>query len=99
MPGLNVVEGVMNDRPGFESNSSGKSLILEAPVYALFDRCIRENYTGDVLVRLGSKGGMGVVVELFDTVSKKRLVVERYRKHSVHGSKARMFVDGKDVTR
>ena len=96
-PGLTLVEGFIEGRRGCDSNGAGKSYLFDGVSWVLYDRCIREKYKGDDVIRLGSKGGTCVTVELLggsDTVS-----LERYRKHPKYKNQVRLIVGGKDVTR
>jgi len=95
-PGLTVVEGEISNVAGCDSNGAGKSALLEAPVWAITGRTIRERCKGDDVILLGSEGG--AVVDC--TVSGPKTVrVVRHRGHTVNGNKVFLYVDGKDVTR
>ena len=95
-PGLTVVEGEVSGVAGCDSNGAGKSALLEAPVWAITGRTIRERCKGDDVIRLGSSGG--TVVDC--TISGPKLVrVVRHRGHPTHANKVFLYVDGKDVTR
>lgn len=50
-PGLTTVEGEIHGMPGCTSNGSGKSMLLDAPTWCLFDRCLRPGYEGDAVMR------------------------------------------------
>lgn len=98
-PGLTVVEGEI-DREGFESNGSGKSMLIEGVAWAIYDQCLRASYGGDKVVRLGSgKEGASVRVSLHDPATNRTLEMLRYRKHPQHGNKFFLRVNGDDVTR
>lgn len=95
-PGLTVVEGEIENVAGCDSNGAGKSALLEAPVWAITGRTIRERCKGDDVILLGSKGG--AVVDC--TVKGAKTVrVVRHRGHASNGNKVFLYVDGKDVTR
>lgn len=96
MPGLTVVEGEIHGVPGCDSNGSGKSALIEAPVWALTGRCIRDRYRGDDVVRLDSTGGTCVDVSLVGGT--KSLQVVRYRKDPKHKNNVYLYVDGQDVS-
>lgn len=96
LPGLTVIEGRIEGKKGCDSNGSGKSFLFDGPAWALFGRCIRADYKGDDIVRLGSKGGAYVVVEFTGPLNMR---VERYRKHSKYKNKVRLIVNGKDLSR
>ena len=95
-PGLTVVEGEISNVAGCDSNGAGKSALLEAPVWAITGRTIRERCKGDDVILLGSKGG--AVVDCTVTGPKTVRVV-RHRGHATHANKVFLYVDGKDVTR
>lgn len=94
-PGLTVVEGEIVGQQGCDSNGSGKSALIEAPVWAITGRCIRERYKGDDVIRLGSKLGARVEVNL---IGPKDIRIVRYRKDKKNASKVFLFVDGEDVS-
>tara|TARA_R100001086_G_scaffold192515_1_gene109729 strand:- start:7975 stop:9837 length:1863 start_codon:yes stop_codon:yes gene_type:complete len=96
LPGLTVIEGEMLDADGCSSNGSGKSSLLEAPVWAITGKCIREGYRGDDVVRIGSEGGACVDVTLVGGTHEVRVV--RYRKHKTHRNKVFLYIDGEDVS-
>ena len=95
LPGLTVVEGEIIGQQGCDSNGSGKSSLIEAPIWALTGRCVRERYKGDDVIRLGSKQGAMVDVSL---VGPKDIRVVRYRKDKKHANKVFLYVDGEDVS-
>lgn len=97
LPGLTGIEGVMLDRPGSDSNGTGKSMLLEGPVWCLWGRCIRPKYSGDSIVRIGSKGGAFVRTSIMG--GEHEIVVERYRKHPKKKNHVYLLVDGEDVTK
>lgn len=95
-PGLTVVEGVMVGVPGCSSNGSGKSFILEAPVWALTGRLIRPKVSVDDVVH-----GYGESCEVSAEIvgGERKIVITRYRKHPDYGSNVYLEIDGKDVSR
>lgn len=96
-PGLTVVEGVIKGVAGCDSNGSGKSALIEAPVWALTGRTIRERCKGDDVIRIGSKGGCMVDVTIVGGDRKIRVV--RYRADKQHGNKVFLYVNGEDISR
>lgn len=94
--GLTVIEGEVKNVPGCDSNGAGKSALIEAPVWAITGRTIREDCSGDAVIRHGSTGGC--VVECLITGAKSVRIV-RHRGHPTHANKVFLYVDGKDVTR
>lgn len=97
LPGVTIIEGVIEGVPGCTSNGSGKSFLIDAVVWCVYGRCIRPDYTGDKLVRLKSRGGTCVEVELIG--DDRKVVIRRYRKHQVFKNQVQMEVDGVDVSR
>lgn len=95
-PGLTVVEGEISNAVGCDSNGAGKSALLEAPVWAVTGRTIRERCRGDDVVKLGSKGGAMVDCTINGP---KSVRIVRHRAHATHANKVFLYVDGKDVTR
>ena len=82
---------------GMVVHNSGKSWIFDGPVWVLFDRCIRPDYAGDDVIRLGSKGGAEGGVEL-ERDDGSRMKITRYRKHKEFKNLVRLEVNGKDIT-
>ena len=95
-PGLTVIEGVMVDRPGCSSNGSGKSYILEAPVWGLTGRLIRDGVSVDSVVH-GYLSDAEVTVQVVG--GPETIEIRRYRKHSEHRHGVRLFIGGKDGSR
>lgn len=118
-PGLTGIEGQMHDRPGCDSNGSGKSYMFGGVSWVLFDDPMRDKYAKDDLIRLlfKAKGGNQLEVQMNPRGTKPlrpkdgcwgrvyivggvhEICVERYRGHPSEGNKARLIIDGKDVTR
>lgn len=96
IPGLTVVEGKIQGVAGCDSNGSGKSALLEAPVWAITGRTIREECSGDKVIRNGVSDGCFVDVSI---AGPKSIRIIRYRGHNKHGNKVVLYVDGKDVSR
>lgn len=96
LPGLTVVEGRIRGVPGCDSNGSGKSALLEAPVWAITGKTIREECSGDKVIRNGTNDGCFVDVTIRGP---KTIRIVRYRGHSTHGNKVMLYVDGRDVSR
>jgi len=95
-PGLTTVEGEIENVVGCDSNGAGKSALLEAPVWAITGRTIRERCSGDDVILLGSKGGCVVDTTV---VGEKTIRIVRHRGHTQHANKVFLYVDGKDVSR
>lgn len=95
-PGLTVVEGSISGASGCDSNGSGKSFVLEAPVWALTGRLIRDGVAVDDVVR-----GYGEGCEVTTTLvgDDTTVCVTRYRKHAIHRNDVVLKVDGDDVSR
>lgn len=95
-PGLTVVEGRIRGVPGCDSNGSGKSALLEAPVWAITGKTIREECGGDKVIRNGTNDGCFVDVTISGP---KSIRIVRYRGHATHGNKVVLYVAGQDVSR
>lgn len=106
-PGLTVIEGQIDDSSGCNSNGSGKSFILDAPSWCLYDRCLREKYHGDEVIRLlwqngkwvERSDGEGTYVKVTLTNGVDEVSVVRYRKDPVEKDKKYLYINGQDVTR
>lgn len=96
-PGLTVVEGEITWKPGSNSNGSGKSFLIDGVPWCLWGRCLRPDYRGDDVVRIGSKGGTCVITSIVG--GDVPIEVFRYRQHPKHKNRIYVHVDGKDVTR
>lgn len=96
-PGLTVIEGLIEGKRGCDSNGAGKSFLFDGPAWALFGRCIREKYKGDAVIRLDSKGGCSVEVEIVGGKQKVRVI--RYRKHPIHANHVYLYVNDKNKSR
>ena len=97
VPGLTGIEGVISWKPGSNSNGSGKSYLVDGPAWCLWGRCLRPDYKGDEVVRIGSKGGTSVETNIVGGDCEIRVV--RYRQHPKCKNRVYLFINGKDVTR
>ena len=108
VPGLTLIEAIIKGKRGCDSNGAGKSFLYDGPVWAIWGRCIRPNYTGDDIIRgewnakrkrnIPAPGTWASVeVELIG--GKKPVRVERYRNHPKYANKLRLIVAGKDISR
>lgn len=98
LPGVTTVEGIIENKPGCTSNGAGKTGLLEALTWAIYDRCIRPDYNGDDVIRDDSTGGCFVEVDIVG--GEQPLKVIHYRGHpdKEKRNKIFLFVDGHDVT-
>jgi len=96
--GLTVVEGRMVGVEGCDSNGSGKSMLLELATWTLYDRCLRNDYKSDDVIRHGAAWCCGSV-EVHGAADGEVLTVSRYRGHPEYGSVVKVFVGGTEVTR
>lgn len=96
-PGLTVIEGLIEGKRGCDSNGAGKSFLFDGVAWALYGRCIRERYKGDDVVRLNSKSGCAVTVQII--FGKEPITVTRYRKHPIHENHVKLYVGKKDRSR
>lgn len=96
-PGLTAVEGVVTGRRGCNNNGAGKSALIEGIVWCLYDRCLRERYKGNDVIRKGAeKTGAYVRVTLSNGVDTVSII--RRRGHPVEPDGARMMVNGEDIS-
>lgn len=101
LPGLTGIEGTITWQNGLtDSNGSGKSMLLEAPVWCLWGKGIRSGLQGDAVIRRGAPKGEGtcVTVRILKDEGPEELVVTRYRKHPNGKDRLRVEVTGEDVT-
>lgn len=107
-PGLTVIEGEFHGH-GCDSNGSGKSYALEAPVWCVFGVPLRPRVKKGGVVRLQfeRRGGQlvptdphpdGCSVETHLVGGPKPIKIVRYEGHPTHGNRVRLFIDGSDVT-
>ena len=86
-----LLEGVNQDEG--DSNRSGKSAIIEALVWCLWDKTIRGIRSSSVPYRDAKKG---CYVRVFFTIGDVDYEVARYQSHPKHKNNLYLFVDGKD---
>lgn len=104
-PGVTVVEGRIEKVRGCDSNGSGKSFTIDGVAWVLYDRCIREKYKGDDVIRNGSTKGCRVTVNIID--GPEPIVIRRHRKwmglledgKTKAGDRVQVWVGGKETTR
>lgn len=93
--GLVLVEGVNNTNQTFLSNGSGKSTMLSAIPWALYDVTPEGAKADDVI---NSKVGKNTSVILDFEVDGLPYTIERYRKHKTHKNKVRLLQGDNDLT-
>lgn len=95
--GLILVEGDNQDDPkSSPSNGAGKtSGLIEAVIYALFGKTLKD-LSGDDVVN--KKVGKGSAVVLRFTVGSLSCRIERYRKHKTYKNKVLFFINEEDHT-
>lgn len=90
--GLVLIEGENRDAGG--SNGAGKTTCVQAICWGLYGQT-PEGVRGDSVVRHGKKDCyVGLTLE----INGKTLLVDRFRKHSVHLNKLMVSYDYQDVT-
>jgi DNA repair exonuclease SbcCD ATPase subunit len=93
--GVILVEGNNLTSNKFKSNGSGKSTLLEPLVYAVYDRTTKD-LKADEIVNNQEKKNTSVILEGYKGDDLYR--IERYRKHSKHKNKVKLFVNDKEIT-
>lgn len=86
--GIVRVEGINKDEPSADSNMAGKSTIVEALLWCLYGRTIR-NIKHDAVVNNRSRGDCYVKVQFRS--GNTNYTVHRYRRHKLHRNKLLLF--------
>lgn len=95
VPGVTLIEGRVDGRAGCSSNGAGKSTVQDLVAWTVFGRTFRDDWSGDALIRRGSKS-LETSVEIR---GEQQIVIQRYRKHPTYRNTVRLTVDGRDETR
>lgn len=93
--GLILVEGRNKTNGAFKSNGSGKTSILDSIVYAIYDTTSKGLKADDVVNRVAKKN---TEVILEGVKGDDVIRIERYRKHSKHKNKVKLFLNGKEIS-
>ena len=93
--GLVLVSGVNRDVVSGDSNGAGKSSLLEAVVWVLYGRTLRDIPADAVVNRFAEAG---TLVQLDFTVDGKSYQVRRARKHSQYNNGLFLFCGSDDLT-
>lgn len=93
--GLMLVEGINKANDSFDSNGSGKSSLLEAISYAIYDIGALSIRADEVVNRTEGKN---TYVKLHLEQDGVPYRIERYRKHKKHKNKVLLFQDGEEIT-
>lgn len=91
-PGVTLLEGVIDSKDGCSSNGSGKSTVVEAVAWCLFGRTMRDDWSGDALIRNGAMSCHARVTITGDAP----IIVTRYRKDRLYKNTLRFSVGGED---
>jgi DNA repair exonuclease SbcCD ATPase subunit len=94
MSGLVLVDGQVENTPGFSSNGAGKSAIFEALTWCLFGKTIR-GIDANGVVNNKAKRNCQVSVDI-DSGDGKFTII-RTRKHSQYGNSLRVISDDEDI--
>mgnify|MGYP003774671061 CR=1 FL=1 len=93
--GLVLIQGKNLSSDKFESNGSGKTTLISAIVFALHGVTVG-GLKGDEVVHRQTGKGTAVILEGVKGEDKYR--IERYRKHSKHKNKVRVFLNDTEIT-
>lgn len=93
--GLVLIEGKNLVSNKFKSNGAGKSSLLGSIVYAIYDTTPNGLSADDVV---NNKVGKNTAVILEGVKGEDRYRIERYRKHTKHKNKVKLFVNDKEIT-
>lgn len=93
--GIVLVEGVNLTSSKFRSNGSGKSSLLEPILYGAYDTTSKGLKADDIINR---QVGKNTVVILEGTKGKDKYRIERYRKHTKHKNKVKLFCNNEEIT-
>jgi len=94
--GLVLVQGINEDDPNLDSNDAGKSNLLSAITWVLFERLsktLMKNHGDDVV----NKGQIDCMVSIKWRNGAKEYSVQRFRKHSTQGNSCQL--SGKSGTK
>lgn len=95
---LNHIEAEFKGDPN-QSNGAGKSSLLDAISLALFGKGVRFNHLADYVAPSNPDGGVYLNLELINTVDNSILKIERWRKPKSNSNKARLWSNGKLLTK
>ncbi|ALO79526.1 exonuclease [Bacillus phage Hobo] len=94
--GLVLIDGINESDPKFKSNGAGKStLIPDALSYALYDITTKGDKADDVI---NNKVGKNTEVILIGRKGEDTYRIERYRKHTKHKNKVKLFRNDTEIT-
>ena len=94
---INHIEAEYKDNPT-QSNGAGKSSLLDAISLALFGKGVRFNHLAEYVAPTNPDGGVYICLELSDETN-NILKIERWRKAGVNSNKARVWSNGKLLTK
>jgi DNA repair exonuclease SbcCD ATPase subunit len=93
--GLVLIEGVNLTSNKFKSNGAGKTSLLEALPYAIYDTTSKGLSADDVI---NNKVGKNTAVILEGHKGDDVYRIERYRKHTKNKNKVKLFCNDKEIT-
>jgi DNA repair exonuclease SbcCD ATPase subunit len=100
-PGTTLIVGedLDNTSEGQGSNGVGKTTMLQAIVYALYDRVISEDISKDGMVNNINKKEMEVTLDFVaDNGSTYKIIRQRKMKAGAEGNKVHLFENGIDIS-
>ncbi|UXQ88965.1 exonuclease I [Bacillus phage Thurquoise] len=94
--GLVLIDGINESDPKFKSNGAGKStLIPDAISYVIYDITTKGDKADEVI---NNKVGKNTEVILIGRKGEDTYRIERYRKHSKHKNKVKLFRNETEIT-
>lgn len=93
--GLILIEGENLTNSKFKSNGSGKSSLLEAIVYALYNTTSKGIKSDEII---NNKAKKNTAVILTGMKGEDEYRIERYRKHTKNKDKVKLFRNNEEIT-
>jgi len=95
--GLVLIEGIVKDAVGTDSNGAGKTSLFDAITWCAFAKTMR-GLKGDEIINEFLEQGYTFVKETWELDDEEELIIERYRKHSEYKDDLRVTYSGTDIS-